>query len=233
MPSAARKLERPCSVYQRLRDLIIRGRLAPGVRVVEQDVAERLGVSRTPAREAIHRLFQDGFLIPTGIARRTELVVAPLTHDDMWDLYLVMASLEGRAALAIGDLDGAARRDLARTLKATQARFEKASRERKVDYDQMFELHNQFHDTFVRACRRPRIVALIDGVRQQVDRYEWVYAPLVGPDHGETFREHADIIAVVRSGSAKGVQRAVEANWEGGARRLARVIGSMGARGDW
>src|SRR5256885_11920294 len=73
MPAAPLRVVRPDVVYERLQDLIIRGRLAPGVRVVENDIAARLGVSRTPVREAIQRLHQEGMLRATAVARRTEL----------------------------------------------------------------------------------------------------------------------------------------------------------------
>ncbi|MBC7789778.1 MAG: GntR family transcriptional regulator [Anaerolineae bacterium] len=220
-------------VYDRLRSLIIRGQLAPGVRVVENDIALRLGVSRTPAREAILRLYQEGFLVPTGVTRRTELLVAPLTLDDMMDLYHVMASLEGAAARRIDLLETAARRDLAARLKQAETRFENAARQRTVDYDRLFELHNEFHGLLVDSCARPRLRAMIETVRPQVYRYEWVYAPLVGPNHSATFEEHAEIIKTVRAGSGRVAQQAVAANWEKGAERLGRVIGSVGARGEW
>jgi DNA-binding GntR family transcriptional regulator len=231
--SAALRVERPNQVYERLRALIIRGRLAPGVRVVENDIAERLGVSRTPAREAILRLHRDGFLVATPTTRRTELAVAPLTRDDMRDLYLLMASLEGSAARSIGELAPGARRELVGSLQRVEADFERAAGERKVDYDRLFELHNAFHHQLIGECRRPRLLVLIETVRPQVERYEWVYAPLVGPDHADTFREHDAIIRAVRNGSADAAQLAVAANWEQSAERLGGVIEQVGSRGDW
>lgn len=231
--SFAVRIDSPSLVYDRLRSLIIRGQLAPGVRVVENDIALRLGVSRTPAREAILRLHQEGFLVPTGVTRRTELLVAPLTRDDMMDLYHIMASLEGAAARRIDMLEPAARRDLAAKLKEAEARFENAARQRSVDYDRLFELHNVFHGLLVECCARPRLRAMIEMVRPQVERYEWVYAPLVGPNHDATFDEHAVIIKAVRVGTGRGARQAVAVNWEKGAERLGRVIGSMGARGAW
>jgi DNA-binding GntR family transcriptional regulator len=234
MPApAVLRIDKPNQVYERLRSMIIRGRLAPGARVVENDMAVRLGVSRTPAREAIQRLFQEGFLVAKGETRRTELVVAPLTREDMWDLYRIMASLEGAAARGVDELDAATQRELARELRDIEADFERTAREKKADYDRLFELHNLFHDRLVRVCGRPRIRAMIETVRPQVDRYEWVYAPLVGPDYTETFAEHADIIKAVRDGSGRRAQNAVVVNWERGAERLGRAIGNAGGRGDW
>lgn len=233
MSGSALRLDRSKGVYDQLRSLIIRGRIAPGMRVVEADIADRLGVSRTPAREAIHRLFQEGLLVAMPTTRRTELIVAPLTRDDLVDLYRLMGALEGSAVRRVGVLDGASRRTLVRDLKAIEDVFEAAATSRKVDYDRIFEAHNAFHDRVVVAGATPRLRSLLDVVRPQVERYEWVYAPLVGPDHSATFAEHAAIIRAVRDGDGAAVQTAVVANWEQGAERLAAVIEDVGERGDW
>src|SRR5437868_7063831 len=155
------RLDRPDAVYERLRDLIIRGRLAPGVRVVESDIATRLGVSRTPVREAIQRLHQDGMLRATPVARRTELIVAPLTAADLMDLYRLMAGLESTAVLGVLELPAGERRSVATRLKETEDRFEAVGRESPADYELLFELHNAFHDGFVTPGAGPRLQSLI------------------------------------------------------------------------
>src|SRR5689334_4171978 len=88
-----RRSPRPSSasagVYERLRELIVRGRLPPGERVTETDVAQRLSVSRTPAREALRRLQGDGLLVATGGGRgaQVRLAVAPITRAGVEELY--------------------------------------------------------------------------------------------------------------------------------------------------
>lgn len=224
---------REVSIYEQLRDLIIRGRLAPGTRVIEADVATRLGVSRTPAREAIQRLHQEGFLTVVAPGLRTQLVVAPLTQEDVQELYLIMGSLEGAAARTVGDLAPGVCRTLARDLRAANVEFEKEGRIRPVDFDRLFDLHNAFHQCLIDICAGPRLRALLDAVRPQVDRYEWIYAPLVGPDFKDTIEEHLAIIRAIREGQADAAEEAVRANWRNGAARLSRVIDRIGARGDW
>jgi len=227
------RIDRPNQVYDRLRRSIIRGRIAPGTRVVENDVATRLGVSRTPAREAILRLYQEGFLVASDVSRRIELTVAPLTRDDLLDLYRIMGALESSASRAIESLTTVGRKELVRDLKNRESRFETAASQRKIDYDAVFERHNAFHARIVEVGAGPRLRSLIETVRPQVDRYEWVYAPLVGPDYSETFAEHAAILKAIRDGSAENIERAVSRNWDRGAARLSTVIGKAGSRGDW
>ena len=86
---------RPEQVYLRLRDLIVQGLLAPGSRVVETEVASRLGVSRTPVREALQRLQQRGLLV---LGSGRGLVVAHLSQQQVVELYAMREILEGSAA---------------------------------------------------------------------------------------------------------------------------------------
>lgn len=223
----------PRTAYDQLRDLIIRGRIAAGARVVEIDVATKLGVSRTPAREAIKRLQQEGFLASTGTGTRTQLSVTALTSDDLFDLYRIMGALEGTAARSAAALPEDSRRPLAKSLKATNAQFEKLGRKKAHDFEELFELHNGFHEALVRAGATPRLQALIDTVRPQVDRYEFVYAPLVGPFYDETFEEHAAVVRAIRNGSASAAETAVRANWINSAERLAKALARSGPRGAW
>src|SRR5678809_266639 len=96
--ASSRKHARPQEVYERLRALIIDGRLAPGTRIVETEVAARLGVSRTPVRGALQRLQQEGFIVDSPTLQQTRPTVAPLTSEDARELFLLVGALEGLAA---------------------------------------------------------------------------------------------------------------------------------------
>ncbi|MFO1141100.1 MAG: GntR family transcriptional regulator [Amaricoccus sp.] len=80
--------------YALLLDAIDRGACRPGERLVEAELAERFGVSRTPVREALQRLETQGLVARDG----RSLVVASLDHDQLGELYVVRAELEGLAA---------------------------------------------------------------------------------------------------------------------------------------
>lgn len=231
--STAPRPTRGANAYDHLRDLIIRGRIAPGVRLVEDEVATRLGISRTPAREAIQRLQQDGFLVPVGSNKRTQLAVAPLTETDMLDLYSIMAALEGSVVRNAPKLDPAERRALVKRLKDANDRFVTTAKTPRPDFDELFELHNAFHDEIVRAAASPRARDLIERVQPQVQRYEYVYAPMVGPDYTETFAEHSNIIRTVREGTPAAAESASRANWLNSAERLRDAMQRTGPRGEW
>src|SRR5437667_12189347 len=86
---------RPDQVYARLRDLIVQGLLAPGSRLVETEIASRLGVSRTPVREALQRLRQEGYVMGSPGAQQSWLTVAPITPDGG---YAWLSTVSARAA---------------------------------------------------------------------------------------------------------------------------------------
>lgn len=224
---------RRLGVYEELRSLIVRGRLAPGARLVELDIAARLGVSRTPAREAIQRLAQDGFLSQVGQGTRSHFLVAPLTAEDCADLYATMGALEGAASRSVSKLANNERKELANELKRLEADFEAEAARSELELDKLFESHNAFHERLVARCATPWLGSLIALTRPLVDRYEFVYAPLVRGPYKDTFDEHAGIIRALRDGTATAVESAVKANWINGAGRLRAAMARVGPRGDW
>ncbi len=210
--------------YHRLRDLIVRGRLAPGAPLVEADAAKHLGVSRTPVREALQRLRRDGLAVTTGGGERPRLAVAPLSRAAVLELYRAAGALEGLAARNVARLGRDDRNDLASRMALNDAAFRRVNRAANPDWDLLFEHHDAFHRELQDASSGPHTRALLDALRPQVDRYEWFFAPLTGPDFSRTYEEHDDIVRTVRSGSAIALERTVRANWFNGAERLAAVI---------
>ena len=214
------------SVYARLRELVVRGRLPPGRRVTETDVAARLAVSRTPAREALRRLHQEGLLVASGGGRgaQTRLAVAPMTRAGVEEIYHLAGALEGVAARGVASLAPAERKALVAALRRAEAEFRAEARRRPLDFDRLFERHDAFHRTFLERCAGPQTRAVLETIRPRLDRYEWYYAPLIGPDFRATYAEHDAIIRALGQGDPDAAERAVRANWWNGAERLAATI---------
>ena len=97
--------------------MIVWGRLAPGTRIVEAEIATRLGVSRTPTRSAIHRLQQEGYVTALDRAKERRLIVAPLTQEDARELFDIVGQLEGLAARGAAALDTKPRATLVQKLR--------------------------------------------------------------------------------------------------------------------
>lgn len=160
----------------------------------------------------------------TGGGARPRLAVAPLSAEAATELYHAVGALEGLAARNIASLSAKRRSEVATAMAAHDAAFRRATRTRARDWDLLFETHDAFHRALHGAAAGPHTQALLDAVRPQVDRYEWFFAPLTGPDFSATFVEHDAIVAAVRSGTATALERAVRANWFNGGARLAAVI---------
>ncbi len=226
-PAVPRERQQGLNAYDRLRESIIRGRLAPGSRLVEADLAAILGVSRTPVREAIGRLVQDGLAVPLRQSTRTQLAVTPLTQTDLHESYATMAALEGVAMRALRQLSAGDRRALAAALTRAEDTFERVGRGAPANFEQLFETHNAFHAVFIDRCAGRRLRGMIEQLRPHIHRYEYMYAPTVGPDYSATFAEHRAIIRAIRSGPPAAAEHAVRANWFNGAQRLSAAVGSL------
>ncbi len=225
--------DRIARAYEQLRDLIIWGRLAPGSRIIESDIAERLGVSRTPVRSALHRLQQEGWI--TGVGRRKEhrLVIAPLTREDARELFEVVGAVEGLAARGAAALSPAPRKTLVEDLRARNAQLEPSARGQRPDPVRIFDADTGFHRRYVEAGAGPRLLALHDAVKPQAERYVRLYTSALVDEIGQSVVEHEAIIERIAAGSADGAQKAVERTWRNAAARLTRVIVSLGERGSW
>jgi DNA-binding GntR family transcriptional regulator len=154
----ARKRARPQQVYERLRELIIDGRLAPGTRLVETDVAARLGVSRTPVRGALQRLQQEGFVVDSPTLQQTRPTVAPLTSEDARELFLLVGALEGLAAHRAALGTATDRTALATSLAEINEAFASAAAAKRPDHGRIFELDEQFHRCYMSAAG-PRVLS--------------------------------------------------------------------------
>jgi DNA-binding GntR family transcriptional regulator len=202
---------------------------------VEVEVARRLLVSRTPAREAMRRLAQEGLASVVGSGRRTQMAVAPATRADLSDLFLIIGALEGVAGRGAGTLSRPGRRALAAQLSEQNSKFGSLARVRPRDFPRFFEAHDAFHGLFVERCASERLRHLIAAMRPQVKRYELLYANLVGHDFNESLSEHRAIIEAFRTGTPEAIEQTIRLNWFNSAKRLSRGSVSEGfhALGDY
>jgi DNA-binding GntR family transcriptional regulator len=185
-----------------------------------------LGVSRTPVREALHRLRQEGLLIEVGggSGLRGRLAVAPLQRERMEELFALAGAIEALAVRGLSKVPAARREELARRLEEIEHAFHAEAGRPAPEYDRLFEQHQAFHRELVEAAAGPETRAVLRTIKPQMDRYEWFYAPMAGPDFTPTRREHAAIVQAVRQGDPRELEDAVRANWLNAAQRLGPVI---------
>lgn len=221
---------RPDQVHARLRALIVRGRLAPGSRVVETDIAARLGVSRTPVREALQRLLQEGYVLDAPGGQQSRLTVAPLTRADVDELLNMLGALEGVAARRAAMRETEERATLAATLRAANADF-RAAGAAPVDHEALYDADDRFHRAIIAAAGGARLRALHDTVHPQAERYVRMFISMLTDDLDASVAEHDAIAEAIVTGRADDAERAVAMNWRHAANRLTRVIAIAGEQG--
>lgn len=236
MPSngvpADRKGQSVAAAYEALRDLIVSGRLGPGSRLVERDLADYLGVSRAPVRSALMRLLQEGYGVSLA-GERARLVVAPLTRADAQQLYSLLGFLDGSAAAYAASLESPARDEVVQNLKRTAGELDEVAGQVPFDARRFFDLDYTFHHHYIDLPDTPRLRSLYDVTRPQADRYRLFYTSgaYVGAlEH--VAREHAAIVEAIESGDPEAAERAARKNWEAAAERVSSIMEIAGERGN-
>jgi DNA-binding GntR family transcriptional regulator len=154
-------------VFDYLKNAIISGELKPGERLMEISIAQQLGVSRTPVREAIRKLEKEKFIemIP-----RKGAYVSSTTLKDMLEVLEVRRLIEGFASeLAAERMSDESLAELFRTHKA----FLKALDDQ--DTDSMVALDNEFHDLIFMSAENSKLLEIQRSLSEQVMRYRLSY----------------------------------------------------------
>ena len=154
-------------VFQTLRQAILRGELEPGERLMEIHLANRLGVSRTPIREAIRKLELEGLVV---MIPRRGAIVASITEKDLKDVLEVRIGLEELAVKFVCQrIDD---RQL-RELQEASRKFAEAVQ--SEDLTKLAEADVNFHDLIYKATGNERLVQLLNNIREQMYRYRVEY----------------------------------------------------------
>jgi DNA-binding GntR family transcriptional regulator len=198
--------------------------LPPGSRLIETDLARRLGFSRTPVRGALRVLLSERYVRAVDDGARRRLVVAPLTVADARELFELVGSIEGLAARAAAAVPDRRRRRLCTELRGLDQALLDAAAE-PANSDEIFDLFTRFHLHYIDAAAGPRLRALHDSIKPQAERYRRLYS--VDPSAGRvaaSVGEHTRIIDAIERGDGAIARLAVERNWQNAAERLAELI---------
>jgi DNA-binding GntR family transcriptional regulator len=219
--------------FQRIRDLIVHARLAPGTWIVEGDLCDHLNMSRTPVRGALHLLQREGYVIESRNGSKSRMIVAPMTKEDANELYPIIGCLEGLAGRRAAALPQRERDALAAKLKLVNDKLAQIARDRGYNGPDIFDLDHEFHRLLLAAGSGPRLTTLHRAIEPQTERYWRLYASSIINELHVSVAEHEEIIAALVEGNPDRLERALFANWENGCERLAHVIDIFGERGSW
>jgi DNA-binding GntR family transcriptional regulator len=192
-------------VCETLRAAIRKGILKPGERLMEIQLAEELGVSRTPVREAIRKLELEGYVI---MMPRRGTYVANLSIRDVNEVFEIRTSLDSLASgLAAERITDEELERLQRLLVMIGEYIEKNDMEKIVETD------TEFHDILYQASRNARLVGIIFNLREQLTRFRTTSMAYPGRLK-ETLEEHRRIVEAIAQGDVLEAQRVSEEHME-------------------
>jgi DNA-binding GntR family transcriptional regulator len=187
-------------VYQSLKKSILHGRLKGGQRLIEEQLADQVGISRTPVREAFHKLERDELVtrLPKG-----GFAVREFTKEDVEEIFGIRSALESYAAyLATLHMAPDKISILEKKLKESEDALEKG------DDDKVVQLHNEFYDLLYKSCRSKKLAEMIDSFRDYFYRYR---SALLRTENGLTYTNqyHRQMLEAMRKKNPRLAERLV------------------------
>ena len=182
-------------VFNTLRDAILTGKLVPGERLMENQLAEKLGVSRTPVREALRMLELENLveLVP-----RKGAQVLDMSEKDITNILEVRSALEGLAtSLACKKMT---KEDL-QQLKSMEADFEKAVADNDVEH--FVDIDEDYHDLIFAATENDKLISIFRNLRIQLYRYRMAQAKNNETSMSTIVAHHRSIIRAIENHDAE------------------------------
>jgi DNA-binding GntR family transcriptional regulator len=187
-------------VFESLKHSIVRGKISPSEWLVESHIAETLGISRTPVREAIHKLEREGLIERQP---RGGFTVLGLDRDDIEETFGIRSVLEGYAArLAAVKHDAQELEQLENKINE----FQNALDRKKMNL--LPAINTEFHDLLYSLSKSPKLINIITGLRDQIYRYRQMI--LKERKFASTSNlDHKKMLQYIRKRDAEGAERLV------------------------
>ena len=175
-------------IFDTLREAIIVGELKPGERLMEVKLAEKMGVSRTPVREAIRKLELEGLV---EMLPRKGAHVADLSVKDIMDVLEVRSTLDGLASsLSATRITDEEIKELKHSLTQFINCVEKDNLQGSIKKDV------EFHDIIYRSSRNDKLIQISNNLREQVQRFRVIYIKDYSSSR-ELIKEHTEICSAI------------------------------------
>lgn len=190
--------------YIKIRDWILEGILPPGTQLRDKDLAEQLGVSRTPIREALLRLEDEG-LVKTKPNRST--MVSSIDFHNAFHLYSIVWTLE---RLALTQAFGSLTEQHIHLMVEANERFLQTMKRR----DRLLALaaDNDFHSVYIKLAQNEELEKIIAELKQKLKRLDLYYFDKI-KDAALSYEEHQQIIEALKQKDLSMALNAVESNW--------------------
>jgi DNA-binding GntR family transcriptional regulator len=195
--AAAASDRRPSLVddaYAAMKEAIRESTFPPGYQASAQEIALRLGMSRTPVHEASLKLQEEGLV---RIVPKRGIVICALAPDDIREIYDVIVAIEGRAAELVAALPQADRRAIADTLAGRTADMEAALA--AGDLTAWGQADAAFHRALIEGTRNGRIARIVQTINDQMHRARMLTLRLRG-ELPQSIADHRSIIVAIQAG---------------------------------
>lgn len=190
--------------YERIRDAIVTGELSPGERVKDFQVAESLGLSRTPVREALARL------VDIGLVEAKPGVYTRITVLDRDDVARTLAVLQALDNMAIRTATPRLTAEDLQKMQAINVAFEEAVA--RQDVKAALEADDRFHDIPALAADNPLLRRMMDQLHPQIHRILYrKFSTLYGAEN--TGGHHRQLIRILASGDANAAAESSARHW--------------------
>ena len=199
-------------VYQRLQQQIITLALAPGQKLNDQELAEAFGVSRTPVREALKKLEEEGLVVAK---RGSRTNVTMLDATQARQTFPIVATLHALAARLAFPLPEA---DITRLIELNQTFQEAINR---GDAASALQLDDAFHGVFLKRSQNGQLIETLNRLTPLIRRLEYAQFSRHGHD---SVTDHQTIIEACQNGDMEALVRATEHNWNGLGRHLVAAL---------
>jgi len=202
-------------VYDSLKKSILHGKLKAGQRLIEETLAHQIGISRTPVREAFHKLERDDLVtrLPKG-----GFAVREFTKEDVEEIFGIRSALESYAAyLATFHIPPDRISILEKKIEESERALENGDDEKVV------QLHTEFHDLLYKSCKSKKLTDMINNFRDYFYRYR---SALLHTKEGFTYslEGHRQMLEAMRNKNARLVERLVRKHLERGKEIVIREI---------
>jgi len=185
-------------VYRALKIEIIKGSLKPGTKLSEGKIAEQMGVSRTPVREALRKLAAEGFV---KISPNQGVVVSNASVEDVQEVLQIRGVLEGLAArLATKRIN----EEEIKELEKYQKRMEHYTN--KDNVLAFSEMDAEFHELILNICGNNRLIQIRENLSDQAHRYR-IRSLSVPGRLKYSFKEHQEIVEALKRKNTKQADR--------------------------
>lgn len=198
--SADRRPSLVDDAYAAMKDEIRESRFPPGYQASEQEIALRLGMSRTPVHEAAIRLQEDGLV---RILPRKGILICALAPEDVREIYDVVIAIEGRAAALLADMPEVRREATAAELSRLTTTMAEA--EAAGDLAAWGRADEGFHRTLVERAGNSRMIRINQTINDQAHRARMLTLKL-RRELNASVSEHRQIIEAIRTGDAEAAQ---------------------------